>query len=247
MIYLFVIAITSYVLMQFIETASFGSRVAGKLTNRLALGTTLQHSIFTMSRLFLPPLLLALSYMIESELSIQMFLLIALSLVFSAFLSSLLILFNFNFYQILFQKLFHCYQSNSIPIAITKVLFRKGEAIEKKELLYKPKLKHLQMKKIFASCFSYFFLSTGFLIAFSLAIINPDYRMTMSQLTTVFHGIGAVFLAMYIDPMISRSLDISLGNNNWIDNVYSILIGRILSYLCASLVFIALYLYALLM
>jgi len=52
---------------------------------------------------------------------------------------------------------------------------------------------------------------------------------------------------MYIDPMISRSLDVSLENNNWIDNVYSILIGRILSYLCASLAFIALYLYALLM
>ena len=247
MIYLFIIAISSYVLMQFVETASFGSRVAGKLTNRLALGTTLQHSIFTMSRLFLPPLLLSISYMIETELSIQAFLLISLSLVFSAFLSSLLILFNFNFYQALFQKLFYCYRSNSIPIAIIKVLFIKVKVIEKKDLLYRPKLKHLQIKKIFASCFSYFFLSTGFLIAFSLAIINPDYRMTMSQLTTAFHGIGAVFLAMYIDPMMSRSLDISLENNNWIDNVYSILVGRILSYLCASIAFVVLYFYASLM
>jgi len=74
----------------------------------------------------------------------------------------------------------------------------------------------------------------------------PEYRMTMSQLTTAFHGVGAVFLAMYIDPMMSRSLDIELQNNHWIDNVYSILVGRILSYLLASLVFLALYLYALL-
>ena len=68
----------------------------------------------------------------------------------------------------------------------------------------------------------------------------------MSQLTAAFHGIGAVFFAMYIDPMMSRSLDVDLKNNHWIDNIYSILVGRILSYLLASLVFLMLYLYTLL-
>jgi len=247
MIYLFIIAITSYVLMQFIETVSFSSRVAGRLTGKLALGTTLQTSIFTMSRLFLPPLLLAMSYMIESELSIQLFLLLAIALVFLAFSASLLVLFNLNTFQSLFQKLFFFYQSSSIPIAILKVLSRKQGMNNRVDLEYRPKLKHLSLKKISAACFSYFFLSTGFLIAFSLAIIIPEYRMTMSQLTTAFHGIGAVFLAMYIDPMISRSLDVELKNNHWIDNVYSILVGRILSYLLALLVFSGLFLYALLM
>ena len=246
MIYLFLIALFCYILMQFIETASFASRVAGKLTKRLALGTTLQTSVFTMSRLFLPPLLLALSYMIESDLSIQLFLLTAMTLVFSAFLSSLLVLFNLNFFQGLFQKLFFFYQTNSIPISILKVLSKKKNLTTKIDLEYRPKLKHLSLKKLLTSCFSYFFLSTGFLIAFSLAILIPEYRMTMSQLTTAFHGVGAVFLAMYIDPMMSRSLDIELQNNHWIDNVYSILVGRNLSYLLASLVFLALYLYALL-
>ena len=84
------------------------------------------------------------------------------------------------------------------------------------------------------------------MIAFSLAILIPEYRMTMSQLTAAFHGIGAVFLTMYIDPMMSRSLDVDLKNNHWIDNIYSILVGRILSYLLASLVFLMLYLYTLL-
>jgi hypothetical protein len=199
-----------------------------------------------MSRLFLPPLLLALSYMIESDLSIQLFLLIAMTLVFSAFLSSLLVLSNLNSFQGLFQKLFFFYQTNSIPISILNVLSKKKNLTTKIDLEYRPKLKHLSLKKLLTSCFSYFFLSTGFLIAFSLAILIPEYRMTMSQLATVFHGVGAVFLAMYIDPMMSRSLDIELQNNHWIDNIYSILVGRILSYLLASLVFLALYLYALL-
>jgi len=84
--------------MQFIETVSFGSRLAGKLVNRLSLGTTLQHSIYIASRLFLPPLLLSLSFLIESNLSIQLFLLTSIILTITAFLTSLLVLINFNYF-----------------------------------------------------------------------------------------------------------------------------------------------------
>ena len=59
MIFLIFTVLTCYVLMQSIETISFSSRIAGKLTGRLALGTTIQTSVYTMNRVFLPPLLLA--------------------------------------------------------------------------------------------------------------------------------------------------------------------------------------------
>ena len=229
--------------MQFIETVSFGSRVAGKLANRLALGTTLQHSIFVTSRLFLPPLLLSLSFLIESSLSIQLFLLTSIILTITAFFTSLLVLINFNYFQLLFQRLFIRYQSNAIPVAIVKVLFGKKNELNQVSLEVVPKIRSLSLKKIITSGLAYFFLSTGFLIAFSLAILIPDYRMTMSQLTTAFHGIGAIILAMYIDPMISRSLDIELENSNWIENIYSIFVGRLLAYLLASVTFLAFYLY----
>jgi len=154
MIYLFLVALSCYVLMQSIETISFSSRVAGKLTGRIALGTTLQTSIFTMSRLFLPPLLLSISYMIESELSIQLFLLIAITLVFTSFFVSLLVLFNLNTFQSLFQKLFFFYQTNSIPVSILKVLRRETGLQDRVDLTYQPKLKQLSFKKMFAACFS---------------------------------------------------------------------------------------------
>jgi hypothetical protein len=125
MIYFFLIALLCYAAMQFIETVSFGSRVAGKLVKRLSLGTTLQHSIFTISRLFLPPLLLSLSFLIESNLSIQLFLLTAAALTIAAFFSSLLVLINFNYFQLLFQRLFIRYESNTIPTAIVKMFFAK--------------------------------------------------------------------------------------------------------------------------
>ena len=227
----------------FIESVSFGSRVAGKLANRLSLGTTLQHSIFTVSRLFLPPLLLSLSFLIESDLGIQLFLLTAAILTTSAFLASLLVLINFNSYQLLFQHLFIRYEFNTIPIAIVKVLFGKSNQLNQVNLEYIPKIRNLSLKKIITSSFAYFFLSTSFLIAFSFAILIPEYRMTMSQLTSVFQGVGAIVLSMYIDPMISRSLDVELENSDWIENIYSIFIGRLLSYLLASSIFIALFLY----
>ena len=243
--YLFVIVALCYVLMQLIESISFASRVAGKLTNRLSLGTTLQHSIFTASRLFLPPLLLSLSLMIESDLSLQSFLIISISLTLLAFFASLSVLIKFNYFQLSFQRLFLLYQNNTIPTAIIKLLFGKGVNSTPINLQLRPKVRDLSLKKIIASGFAYFFLSTGFLIAFSLAILIPEYRMTMSQFTTAFHGIGAIVLSMYIDPMISRSLDIQLENRHWIDNIYAIFLGRVLAYLAAALIFSALYFYAL--
>ena len=230
--------------MQFIETVSFGSRVAGKLVCRLSLGTTLQHSIFTISRLFLPPLLLSLSFLIESNISVQLFLQISVVLTLSAFFTSLLVLTHFNYFQLLFQRLFIGYESNTIPIAIVKVIFGKKKIFTLIDLEIIPKIRSLSLKKIATSGFAYFFLSTGFLIAFSLAILIPEYRLTISQSATVFHGIGAIILSMYIDPMISRSLDIELDNPNWVKNIYSIFIGRLLAYLLASVIFLAFYLYA---
>ena len=243
MIYFFLIALLCYVLMQFVESMSFGSRVAGKLVNRLSLGTTLQHSIFTISRLFLPPLMLSLSFLIESDLSIELFLLTAAILTITAFFTSLLVLINFNYFQLLFQCLFIQYESNNIPTAIVRVIFFRKIFFNQVSLEGIPKIRNLSLKKIISSSFAYFFLSTGFLIAFSFAILIPEYRMTMGQLTTVFHGVGAIILAMYIDPMISRSLDVELENSDWIENVYSIFVGRLLAYLLASITFLAVYLY----
>ena len=65
--------------------------------------------------------------------------------------------------------------------------------------------------------------------------------MTMSQLTSIFQGVGALILTMYIDPMIGRSLDDKLENINWVNNIYSIFIGRLLAYLFASIIFLYTY------
>lgn len=98
------------------------------------------------------------------------------------------------------------------------------------------------MKKILTSAAAYFFLSTGFLIAFGLAILITEYSMKVSESSSAFHGIGALTLALYIDPMISRSLDIELQQFKWLENIYSIFVGRLLAYLLALIMLLSLYL-----
>ena len=61
-----IICIFLYVSMQFVESVSFSSKVAGKLSNNLSTGVTIQHTIYQTSRIFLPFLLLFLSVLIET-------------------------------------------------------------------------------------------------------------------------------------------------------------------------------------
>ena len=64
-----------------------------------------------------------------------------------------------------------------------------------------------------------------------LAVLFPENRLTLSQFIGVFHGFGAVIFAFYLDPMLSRSIDTYSDDVTWLKNVYSILLGRVLSYL----------------
>ena len=89
----------------------------------------------------------------------------------------------------------------------------------------------LIFKKTLVSCFAYLFIITGFFAAFMLGILFPENRLTLSQLTATFHGIGTIIFAVYLDPMLSRSIDLHHDENTWISNVYSIIMGRVISYL----------------
>ena len=71
MLILIIIVIVSYVLLHTFDMASFGSRVAGRITNRAALGTTLSQTIHTLSRFLLILFLPTLGYIVESGITIN--------------------------------------------------------------------------------------------------------------------------------------------------------------------------------
>jgi hypothetical protein len=232
------IVISSYFLMQLIEMASFGSRVAGKMSNSLALGTTMQLSVYTASRFLLVPFLPLIGYLIESGLSKEHYLLMVIISIFSTLLASLFVLNRLNFFQLFFQNVFKEYSSSNIPTSLIKSIIN----INKSHVSYIScdsfSFKKIILKKVAVSFVAYSFLVTGFFISFSLAISFPEYRLTFSQFTATFHGIGAVIVAFYLDPMLSRSLDKHSHKDIWLINVYSILYGRVLSYLVSGILFL---------
>ena len=67
------IVVLCFVSMHFIDMASFGSRVAGKVVGTVALGTTLQQTVYTTSRFLLVPFLPILGYLVESGISINLY------------------------------------------------------------------------------------------------------------------------------------------------------------------------------
>ena len=230
MITLIIIAIISFVLIHTIEIASFGSRVAGRITSRVALGTTLTQTIYTGSRFILILFLPILGHLVESGITINDYLLLVFTAYIITFILSIIMIIKLNNLQLFFQVVFEKYTVNSIPIAILKS-FRNKKINLKGDFCDPFSIDKIILKKTLVSFLAYIFLITGFFIAFMLAVLFPENRLTLSQFAAAFHGFGAIIFAFYLDPMLSRSIDAYEDDVSWLKNVYSILIGRALSYL----------------
>ena len=229
-ILLSIVVIFSYTLIQAIEITSFGSRVAGRISNRNALGTTISQTVYTFSRFFVVLFLPSLAFVIESGISINEYLIIVLLAYSFSFITSALMLLKLNSIQHFFQIIFLKYNKNSLPIAFFKAIQDKKEGLNLSNCNFFS-FNKLITKKTSVSFLAYIFLITGFFNAFMLAVLFPENRLTLSQTTTIFHGFGALIFAFYIDPMLSRSIDSFSDDVSWLKNVYSILVGRALSYL----------------
>ena len=239
---LVLLAILCYFVMQSIELVSFGSRVAGRVSKNLALGTTLHQSIYVGSRFFLVPFLPILAYLIETGISLDDYLMLVFLALFTTSLASILVLLRFNFFQTFFQIVFSKYALNStIPMALMKsvLVAHKNHNFTKNCERFSFEL--ISLKKAIVSFIAYSFLVTGFFVAFLLAIIFPEYQLTLSQSTAFFHGFGAILVAFYLDPMLSRSMDNRESNKLWLINAYSIIFGRVMSYIVFCLVFLIIY------
>ena len=237
-----IIVVFCYVSMHLIETASFGSRAAGRLSNNLALGTTIHYSLYTASRFMLVFLLPGLGFLVESGIDFQGYFAIAISSLIISSIFSYLILVKFNSIQFFFQKVFIAYKHSSIPMAFYKAIFNSSKFDNVTlELNSNFSLKAFSVKKLVIAFCAYCFLSSGFFVSFLLAMEFTEYRLTFSQFTAAFHGIGALIVSFYLDPMLSRSIDFVQNKDEWLMDLYSIVFGRVLAYLATSLMFLICY------
>jgi len=226
-----------YSLMHFLESISIMSNIAGKITGNTAQGKSLQHAIFVLGRIFLPVLLIILSFAIESDIKIKDFLLISTSLCIFAFLSTLFALIYTNFFQIFFQKVIFFHEKYDLPLSIAKALFNKDK-ISLENFDFDFKLSDINLPQMIKSTLGYFLLSVAFLVSFSFAILYSEYRLTISQLTTILQGLGGLIIVFYVDPLFSKKLDERIESETWKHNFYSIMIGRLMAFFISSITFV---------
>ena len=237
--YLIIAVILSFSAMHLIQTAAFTSHAAGRLVNKRALGVTIYYSMCNLSGFFLVIFLPSLGFLVESNISYEKYFIVVFSCLFLSFLGSFLLIYKINIIQRFFQRVFHNNITNIIPLALLKSIFKtKYVDVKFIDISRNFFFKDLVIKKAAISFIAYVFLSTGFFLSFFLSLKFSDYRLTVSQFTAVFHGFGAIIVSFYLDPMLSRSIDWIEDENTWLINLYSILFGRVMSYLCTSLLFL---------
>ncbi len=237
------LVVICYIAMHLIEMSSFASRAAGRLAERPALGTTIHHTMYTGSRFLLVFLLPGLGYLVETGIEFSDYFFIVIASLSLMFIGSIWILLSLNKFQLFFQKLFDFYSDSTIPVAFLKTLNSRGKRNKNHiNIEYGFSINHIFFKKTLVSFFAYSFLATGFFIAFLLSLEFLEYRLTLSQFTATFHGIGAVIVSFYLDPMLSRSIDAIEDKVIWLNNLYSILFGRVIAYLATSVLFFTIYL-----
>jgi hypothetical protein len=235
MFILIIIVVLSFSLIHAIQIHAFGGRIAGRITKRVALGTTMTETIIKSTGFLLIVFLPFLAYLVESGISINDYLILISVAYTLTFLLSIFMLTKLNSIQQFYQLVFYKYDNNTIPVALLKSLISKKSDFNGKTC--KNFTFELPIfKKTLVSFIAYIFLVSGYFFAFMLAVLYPDNRLTVSQFTTIFHGFGVVIFAFYLDPMLSRSIDSYEDDEIWLKNIYSILLGRVLSYFVVSIV-----------
>jgi len=240
---LILLSIIFYLLMHVGDSAAINSIVAGKLSEKPSQGISIQNSMIVASRLPLPLILIILAFLIENEImSLKEYLFYAILHLIPVIAMLIIMIRNVNVFQKFFQRIIFFRNRKSLPIAILMSFFSKTNDIELIDFPIEFSIKRVIFIKSFISSFAYVFLALGFFISFSFAYYFEDFRMTISQLTTVFHGFGGLLLAFFIDPMISKSVDIKAKNEIWVNNFYSIMFGRLLSYIISLFILVIYYL-----
>ena len=240
---LILLSIFFYLLMHLSDSAAINSVVAGKLSENLSQGISIQNSTIIASRLPLPLILITLAFLIENEImSLKEYLFYAILHLIPVIIMLIIMIRKVDVFQKFFQRIIFFRNRKSLPIAILMSLFSKTNDMELIDFPIEFSIKRIILIKSFVSSLAYVFLAIGFFISFSFAYYFEDFRMTISQLTTVFHGIGGLLLAFFIDPMISKSVDIKVKNEIWVNNFYSIMFGRLLSYLISLFILVIYYL-----
>ena len=109
---------------------------------------------------------------------------------------------------------------------------REQKQISKKSFYSKEnENKFLNSTLIYHSIISFSFLLLGYIIAFCLAYLYPDYRLSMFQVAAILHGLGTFFSVFFVNRLIARIMEKKEINyhDKTISTLKSFVLGRLIS------------------
>jgi hypothetical protein len=206
-LFLFILLILSFLLAHIFNYVSYFAKISGKNIGFSLLGTSLSGIIIGLSQLSLLFFIPSISFLIEKlNLSLQIYLISFLFIFSLTALSMWLIFINKQTIILLLNKILLVHIRQKKNILLCCLIFWRYKVDNFKTIKSNYKFK-FHKKMIFNCIIAYLAISSGFFVSYFLVIKFPEYRLTISSVSTIIHSVGTFFLLSYVDPKLNSNID----------------------------------------
>lgn len=210
-----------YSLMTLIEFCALHSKLAGYNENKMAISFTFYNATMAMTRLFYMFMMPFLGYLIDQGIGTQYYFMMSIScLLISSLLGGAVYFIRARVVSF-YENLINEYLKTSKMIHSFLFSFKYSDSNKKN-----PRISKVNKSYLIYSILIYSIQGIGILLTYYIALLNPDYRMTISQLSAIVNSLATVLLTFKLEPMLSRSME---SGDGFETKFYSVYLGRILS------------------
>lgn len=226
--------------IHFLEFTATLARISGIASGKNMLGYTIQQSVYVGTRFLIIFLLPVLGYLVDSGVSTDDYQLIArCGLLFSSIMYVLVFVNRKRIVGYYCRVIADYGTSGRFIISFVSAFQKKagegrGVVFSSLNQVFKDSQSRLILC-LSAVVFSVY--SSGMFVSFYFALINPDYRATISQLSGIFNSAGTLLLTFVIEPIMSRSIDEKADNSQ--NLVVALLVGRFIGVAFVSQIFLS--------
>lgn len=206
MIYIYVLVVFIFSIIQFIEVSSYLARVSGVSSDDRAFAYAMQNAVMMITRAFAMILLPLLGYLVDVGVEKDTYIYIVRFSFFFATIATccvwfvrgavvnsfFLVISRFKIKGNLFVCIFYFF-----PIYLIRSGFRVGN----------DKVDILLDRFFFSVVFVYTVYALSGFVAFYFGLVFHEYRSTISQLSGVTNALATILLVFVVEPQIAKKID----------------------------------------
>lgn len=211
-----------------LEFTGIMARLGGIRSKSHMLGYSIQQAVYVGTRLFMVMLLPMLGLVVDTRIDMAQYKIMAISALAGAAALSLAAYLLQSYIVGYYENVILKYKSTG-NFAASFFVSAKGRNHSGISTSQRMRLiqSNVEGKKILVqSAIVFAIYGTGIFISFYAALLNFEYRASISQLSGIINSFGTVLLTFFIEPHISRAIDAEREDAETL--VHALLIGRLL-------------------